>query len=193
MDIKKPESRFPLPPDARKVFSGEIFDVYQWDQEMFDGSKRVFEKLKRPDTVVIIPVTKEGKILLVTEQQPNMQPKLKVPTGRLENGEDPLRGAQRELLEETGYAAGKWKFWKAMEPITKMEWVVYLLIAQECEQVGRQNLDPGEKITFKEVTWEEFVEVSTDENFFEREITFEMLKGIIKEGGLDKLRDLVLK
>jgi ADP-ribose pyrophosphatase len=32
-----------------------------------------------------------------------------LPAGKLEAGEDPLQGAQRELAEETGYHAKKWK------------------------------------------------------------------------------------
>jgi ADP-ribose pyrophosphatase len=32
-----------------------------------------------------------------------------LPAGKLEAGEDPLAGAQRELEEETGYRAKKWK------------------------------------------------------------------------------------
>ena len=32
-----------------------------------------------------------------------------LPAGKLEAGEDPLAGAQRELAEETGYSAKKWR------------------------------------------------------------------------------------
>lgn len=35
-----------LPPQAKKVFTGQIFDVYQWEQEMYDGSFETFEMLK---------------------------------------------------------------------------------------------------------------------------------------------------
>ncbi len=36
-----------IPPNAKRVFKGIIFDVYQWQQKMFDGSKETFEMLKR--------------------------------------------------------------------------------------------------------------------------------------------------
>jgi len=32
----------------REVHQGVIFDVYQWEQEMYDGSIKIFEKLKTP-------------------------------------------------------------------------------------------------------------------------------------------------
>ncbi len=53
MNIERPASKQPMPDHARRVFRGEVFDVYQWEQEMFDGSKAVFEKLIRQDTVII--------------------------------------------------------------------------------------------------------------------------------------------
>ena len=45
-----------VPADADKVFEGVIYDVYHWDQTLYDGSKAKFEMLKRPDTVVIIGI-----------------------------------------------------------------------------------------------------------------------------------------
>ena len=53
-----------FPPQAKRVFKGMIFDVYQWEQEMYDGSTHTFEKIIRPDTVLVIPVTEDGKIII---------------------------------------------------------------------------------------------------------------------------------
>ena len=71
MNIERPKSNQPIPPDAKKVFSGVLFDVYQWEQKMFDGSVATFEKLKRPDTVVVFPVLPNGRIILTEQEQPN--------------------------------------------------------------------------------------------------------------------------
>lgn len=38
-----------IPPNAQRVFSGKIFDVYQWPQPLFDGSIATFEVAKRLD------------------------------------------------------------------------------------------------------------------------------------------------
>jgi hypothetical protein len=59
-----------IPEHAHKVFEGVIFDVYQWEQEMFDGSKATFEMVKRPYTVEVIPVMIDGTIAIAYEQQP---------------------------------------------------------------------------------------------------------------------------
>lgn len=42
-----------IPPEADRVFRGEIYEVYQWSQKMPDGSVKTFEMLRRPDTVMV--------------------------------------------------------------------------------------------------------------------------------------------
>ena len=70
MKIKRPVSNQPIPKHAKRVFKGVIFDVYQWKQKMYDGSFKTFEKIKRPDTVIVFPVLDNGKILLTKQSQP---------------------------------------------------------------------------------------------------------------------------
>lgn len=54
-----------IPSEATKVFDGVIFDVYQWQQKMFDGSIETFEMLKRVSTVGIIAI-KDDKLALLS-------------------------------------------------------------------------------------------------------------------------------
>mgnify|MGYP000255301749 CR=1 FL=1 len=44
-----------LPPDAKKDFDGIIFDVYHYNQKMYNGTTETFEILKRADTAIVIP------------------------------------------------------------------------------------------------------------------------------------------
>ena len=53
MGITRLVSKQPLPKNARKIFSGILFDVYQWDVKGYNGSTRTFEKLKRPDAAMV--------------------------------------------------------------------------------------------------------------------------------------------
>ncbi|MFH1187732.1 MAG: NUDIX domain-containing protein, partial [bacterium] len=112
-----------IPKSAKLKFKGIIFDVYQWEQKMFDGTYETFEMLKRPDTVEIIPVAGD-KILINEQQQPNTPVFLSLFGGRVDEGEEPLRAAKRELLEEAGYASDDWEIIRACEPYSKMEWTV---------------------------------------------------------------------
>lgn len=170
MEIKRPKSKQPIPDNAKKVFDGALFDVYQWDQELFDGSKAIFEKLKRPDTVVVFPVLDDGKIILTEQEQPGKEPFIGGTGGRVNEGEDILEAAKRELLEESGYEASKFILWDAQHPTSKIDWVVYTFIAKGLKKVTDISLDAGEKITLKAVSLDEFVDIAMNKNFAEKEI-----------------------
>jgi 8-oxo-dGTP pyrophosphatase MutT (NUDIX family) len=147
MSVLRPEPKQPRPANARKVFDGKIFDVYQWDQKLFNGETAVFETLVRPDTTVVIPVRKDGKILVTRQQQPGKESEYwSFPGGRVEKGEEADVSALRELCEETGYVSKDLKLWHSEQPIHKIDWAIYTFIAYNCELSGEVNLDGGEKI-----------------------------------------------
>ena len=148
-----------IPDSAKKVFEGVIFDVYQWEQKMFDGSEQTFERIKRVDTVEVI-VTRGDQILVTQEQQPDRPLSLTIPGGRIENGEDPLDAAKRELLEETGCVSDDWGLYQEVMPILKIDWTVYLFIARDACQVQDSHLDAGERISVRWVTFDEFLDLA---------------------------------
>ncbi len=164
-----------LPKTAKKVFQGLIFDIYQWPQQQFDGSTKTFEALKRPNTVQVI-ATQGDKILLASEQQPTKGPFYTLFGGRQEPGEKPLETAQRELLEESGLMSDDWELLQTYEPLHKMEWFIYLYVARNCQKVQEQQLDSGEKITIKLLSFEQFVETVTGNKFWGKELAFDILK-----------------
>ncbi len=177
MKITRPKPKLITPKNAKRVFKGEIFDVYQWQQKMYDKSFATFEKLKRSDTVQVIPVTEDGKIILLRQSQPGFRkPCLSVAGGRIDPGETPLQAAHRELLEETGYRAKKMELWYSVQPNAKIDYAVYGFIAKGCKKISAQNLDAGEKISLKPVSLEEFLRVVFEKGFYDPEIALRILK-----------------
>ena len=188
MEIKRPESAQPIPDHAKKVFDGVVFDVYQWEQELFDGSKAVFEKIKRLDTVMIIPVMSDGKIILLNQQQPGTNPILCLPGGRIEKSEEVLSSAKRELLEETGCESDDFVLWDAIQPVGKIEWAIYTFIAKNCKKVAGLNLDSGEKIELKYVSFDEFIDIVLhNKDFRDYEVKWKLLD---MKDDVDKMAEL---
>lgn len=149
-----------IPDNARKVFTGQIFDVYQWDQEMYDGSTKVFEMLKRPDTVTTLGVV-DGKILLVEDEQPDRGMWQTLPGGRCDDTDkSALEAAQREMKEETGYTFKNWRLIRSKQPAAKIEQFIYTFLAWDVESLGAQVLDVGEKIRVKFVSLEELKKIA---------------------------------
>lgn len=190
MEIQRPKSKQPIPESAKKVFSGKIFDVYQWEQELFDGSKTIFEKLKRPDTVAVFPVLSDGKIILTEQEQPGKNPFMGACGGRAEEGETPLEAARRELLEESGYTADHFILWDAQQPTSKIEWAVYTFIAKGLKKAADINLDAGEKIKLKPVSFDELIQLGSDENFYEKEVIFKFFEAKFDEKKREELKNL---
>lgn len=157
-----------LPPTAKMVFKGKIFEVWQWKQKMFDGSTQTFEKLRRTNTAQVIPVA-GNKILVQTQRQPHRKkPFNSIPGGRCELREKPLAAAKRELLEETGYASNDWMLWREENPVGKIIWNVYTFIARNCYFKQSPLLDAGEKITTRLISFDEFLMLSEDPAFYEK-------------------------
>ncbi len=144
-----------LPEAAKCVFEGEIFDVYQWPQQMYDGSSATFEMLKRPDTVSVIGVT-DNKILVIDDEQPHSGLRKSFPGGRVDPVDDSIvAAAQREVREETGYSFNNWRLIKVWQPYRKMEWFVHVLLAWDVVDKQSPTPDAGEKITVAKVSFEE--------------------------------------
>ena len=202
MEITRPKSKQPIPDNAKKVFGGVLFDVYQWEQELFDGTKTTFEKLKRPDTVVVLPVLPDGRIILIEEEQPGAAIYIGPLGGRVDEGEDALEAARRELLEESGYEAREMNLWYARQITTKIDWAVYVFIAKGIQKVAEPALEAGEKIKLFPITLEEFMngatKISDDSGdskkvaikFGEDEITIQFLKAKLDQKKKKELEEL---
>lgn len=159
-------SKNKLPKNAKKVFKGQLFETWQWQQKMYDGSAKTFERVKRQDTVQIIAVTGDKIILEHQEQPDSPQPFISLPSGRCDvAGEKPLETAKRELLEETGYTSNDWAPWNTHNPHSKIIWTVYNFIARDCIKKQNQQLDAGERITLKLVNFEELLLLSEERSF----------------------------
>lgn len=190
MNIQRPVSKQPIPDNAKRVFKGVLFDAYQWEQEMFDGSKATFEKLKRSDSVVVFPVLPDGKIILTEQEQPGGEPFIGATGGRVDEGEEILAAAKRELLEESGYEAEEYVLWDARHPANKIDWVVYTFIAKGLKKVADLHLDAGEKIKLLPVNFDELVEIAINDNFSEKEMVTKFFEAKLDSKKMEELKEL---
>ncbi|HET8670352.1 MAG TPA: NUDIX hydrolase [Candidatus Saccharimonadales bacterium] len=149
-----PENAILIPEHAKEVFKGVIFDVYQWQQQLFDGTTATFEMLKRPDTVIALCV-KEGRIVFIREQQPGRPEYTRLPGGRVDPGEDWETAIVRECKEEIGLQFENHRLIHAYQPISKIEWFVAIYLMTDCSAETIPALDAGEKIEIVPMTFDE--------------------------------------
>lgn len=154
-----PEGAVLIPENAECAYKGELFDVYQWQQEMFDGSFEAFEMIKRPDTVLVVPVTNDGKIWVLREEQPHRGLiEMRLPGGRADvAGETVLQAAQRECEEEIGVRLKEWYYLESVQPERKIDWFVHVFLARKPYETVPTRHDNGEKIEVYQTTYENFL------------------------------------
>lgn len=128
-----------------------------------NDSVGTFTIVKMRDWAVIVPVTKEGKLVLVKQYRVGTQDVgYEFPGGALEKGENAMEGAIRELAEETGYE-GKFSTLCEMAPNPAfMDNTCYLYLAEDCVRTGELNLDPFEDLEPVEFSLEEVGEMILD-------------------------------
>lgn len=102
----------------------------------------------REDVAIVFAVTKDGQALLVRQYKQGARELMtEVPAGFFHQDEDPLEAAQRELLEETGFSAGKWTLLQVTrDNPTKDNNRFYLFLAEDCEPVAHAEWDATEEI-----------------------------------------------
>jgi ADP-ribose pyrophosphatase YjhB (NUDIX family) len=182
-----------LPKHAQKVFSGRIFDVYQWKQKMFDDSFETFEVISRQPSIQIIAVTTENKLVLLREEQPFKGSFLSLPGGVSEKNEKPSLTAKRELLEECGMRAKELALYHQVNFSSKIIWSSYYFIAKGCEITADQSLDAGEKISLELVDFDTFLEKIQLPEFRNRQFADMMFRCMHTKGELKKFKDLLFK
>lgn len=112
------------------------------------GETIEFKIIDRAPSVLIVPVTEDGRIILVEQFRPGVQQaSLELPAGLLDPGETPEQGAKRELEEETGFCAASFeKLTTIFHDPAILTSRVTILFARGCKPAGEKNQDEGEDV-----------------------------------------------
>lgn len=120
--------------------------------------------LETPDWCNIIPVTREGRIVMVRQFRFGVwQPSLEIPGGIVDPGEDPQTAAVRELAEETGYKPSRVISLGSVRPNPAFQSNrMHSFLALDCESAGPARPEDGEDIEVLTISREEVPQMILD-------------------------------
>jgi ADP-ribose pyrophosphatase len=129
------------------IYEGKAFGVRRDELIEPTGVRTTREVVTHPGSVVVLPVLPDGRIVMVRQYRHATRQYLwELVAGRMEPGENPKKGAQRELIEETGYRATKFRVFLDVFPTPGfLEERMYILLA-EGVSAGEAAPEEDEKI-----------------------------------------------
>jgi len=145
-------------------YENPVLRVEQRDfQYSHNDSIGHFTVVSMKDWAVIVPITSEGKVIMVRQYRvATDEVTYEFPGGALESGEDALSGAERELMEETGFDGEVSLMSKIRPNPAFMDNFCYLYFAENCRKVSGLNLDPFEDLEPVEFSMDEVEQMIKD-------------------------------
>jgi ADP-ribose pyrophosphatase len=133
------------------------FGVRRDDVRLPDGTETEFHSVENGASVIILPFTEDGEVVLVEEwRQAVGRVNRGLPAGNVEGDEPLADAARRELAEETGYEAAAVEFLVAHEPSNGLLDATYhYFVAHGCEPTAEQDLDENESIRVATASFDE--------------------------------------
>lgn len=129
------------------------------------GREFHFYVLEAPDWINVIPLTPDGKVVLIRQYRPGTEEvSLEIPGGMVDDEDgDPAETARRELLEETGYAAEEIIAIGRVAPNPAiMDNHCHTFLARNARPVAEPQFDGAEYIELELVDLDEVPQLITD-------------------------------
>lgn len=122
----------------RLFYKGRKFDFEVNRLRLPNKSEGEWECIRHPGGALAVPVTAEGKLILVRQYRFAIQGRiLEFPAGTVEPNEDPLETVKREIQEETGYSAQKWdKLGEFFLAPGYSDEIIYSYLARDLEKLA---------------------------------------------------------
>lgn len=165
--------------EKMKVVGKELVGSFQqgyigkntYNVTLGDGTNVVVDTITKNgragDAVVIMPITIDEKFVMVVESRPNVRGGVAIefPAGMVDENEDPIVAARRELLEETGYECEDiYLLEEHYQDQGCSEAIIRMYVATGCKRVTEQHLDNDENLDYIEMEYDEILNLIKNSN-----------------------------
>ncbi len=138
-----------------KVYSG-YRNVLRRKFKLPDGAIMDFDIFDENDFICVVPITSLNEVILTRQFRPGLEEVFEEPpAGIIDEGEDPIETARRELLEETGYT-GDLVLLRTEDISAYCTVRAYYYVATNCKKIQEPKLEKGEFIEIIKIPLEEY-------------------------------------
>lgn len=167
-NLSSPRAKKAIVLSSTTIYEGPVFGIRRDEIIEPTGVRTIREMITHPGSVVVLPVLPDGRIVLIRQYRYAAKQFLwELVAGRIDGEESPKAAAARELIEETGFRAKRFRIFLDIFPTPGfLEERMFILLAE--------GLSAGE------------AEPEEDEKIISRAYNRKQLEEMIRSG---KLRD----
>ena len=139
-----------------KIHRGRVFELVSENITLENGVTTDMEFVHHPGAAAIVPLLDRNRVILIKQYRHSLREHIwEIPAGTRDPDETMLTCAKRELIEETGYSAGKWVELTELTPVPGYSDERISLFLATNMKAAQQNLDEDEMLNVHPVNFEE--------------------------------------
>ncbi len=136
----------PVIKNCTALTQSRLFAIEQVELEFSNGKQCQFERIQAGGSgaVMIVPLVKRSTVLMIREYCVGTDRyELTFPKGRIDTGEEVLTAANREMMEEVGFAANKLTCLQEMSIAPAyMNFITHIVLAEDLYKKSLQGDEP---------------------------------------------------
>ncbi len=147
----------------RMIHQGRVFQVMTENVTLSNGITVDMDLVNHPGASAIVPLAENNHVILLRQYRHAIGGYLwEIPAGTLNQGENPLACARRELAEETGFGAKSWRKLGELIPVPGYSNKrIHLYLACDLEK-AKSDPDADEILEVHSVAWEDAMNMILD-------------------------------
>lgn len=160
------------------IFEGKVISLKVDEVTLPNGGVSKREIINHPGAVAVIAITDDNKILVVEQYRKALERSIiEIPAGKLEQGEEPIVTARRELEEETGYTTDDLTFVQAFATSPGFaDEVIHIYVAKNLKKLEIPvELDEDEFVELMAVTIDDAEAMMVDGRIYDAKTAFAIL------------------